>query len=155
MFSGTIADNIRYGLTGRTDAEVAAAAEVASAREFIERFPAGFATQIGTRGVQLSGGQRQRLAIARAVLRRPRILILDEATNALYSQSEAFVHQALRALDYGPTTFIVAHRLSTVINIDRVLVLEQGRIIDSGRHDELVKTSPVYRQLVETHLAVR
>ena len=101
LFSGTIADNIRYGLTGRTDAEVAAAAEVASAREFIERFPAGFATQIGTRGVQLSGGQRQRLAIARAVLRRPRILILDEATNALDSQSEAFVHQALRALDYG------------------------------------------------------
>jgi ATP-binding cassette subfamily B protein len=155
LFSGTIADNIRYGLSGRTDAEVVAAAEVASAREFIERFPAGFATEIGTRGVQLSGGQRQRLAIARAVLRRPRILILDEATNALDSQSEAFVHQALRALDYGPTTFIVAHRLSTVINIDRVVVVEHGRIIESGRHDELVKTSPVYRQLVETQLAVR
>jgi ABC-type multidrug transport system fused ATPase/permease subunit len=155
LFSGTIADNIRYGLPGRTDAEVVAAAEVASAREFIERFPAGFATEIGTRGVQLSGGQRQRLAIARAVLRRPRILILDEATNALDSQSEAFVHQALRALDYGPTTFIVAHRLSTVINIDRVVVVEHGRIIESGRHDELVKTSPVYRQLVETQLAVR
>jgi len=154
LFSGTIADNIRYGLDGRSDAEVAAAAELACAREFIERFPAGFTTQIGSRGVQLSGGQRQRLAIARAVLRRPRILVLDEATNALDSESEAFVHQALRALDYGPTTFIIAHRLSTVINIDRVVVLDRGRITGSGRHDELVKTSPVYRQLIETQLAV-
>jgi ABC-type multidrug transport system fused ATPase/permease subunit len=154
LFSGTIADNIRYGLDGRSDAEVAAAAELACAREFIERFPAGFTTQIGSRGVQLSGGQRQRLAIARAVLRRPRILVLDEATNALDSESEAFVHQALRALDYGPTTFIIAHRLSTVINIDRVVVLDRGRITDSGRHDELVKTSPVYRQLFETQLAI-
>jgi ABC-type multidrug transport system fused ATPase/permease subunit len=155
LFSGTIADNIRYGLDGKSDAEVAAAAEVASAREFIERFPAGFATTIGARGVQLSGGQRQRLAIARAVLRRPRILILDEATNALDSESEAFVHQALRALDYGPTTFIIAHRLSTVIGIDRVVVLDRGRVADSGRHDELVKTSPVYRQLIETQLTAR
>ena len=155
LFSGTIADNIRYGLAERSDAEVAAAAEMACAREFIERFPAGFATPIGTRGVQLSGGQRQRLAIARAVLRRPRILILDEATNALDSESEAFVHQALLALDYGPTTFIVAHRLSTVINIGRVLVLERGQIVHSGRHDELLRTSPVYRQLIETQLAVR
>jgi len=154
LFSGTIADNIRYGLDGRSEAEVAAAAELACAREFIERFPAGFTTQIGSRGVQLSGGQRQRLAIARAVLRRPRILVLDEATNALDSESEAFVHQALRALDYGPTTFIIAHRLSTVINIDRVVVLDRGRITDSGRHDELVKTSPVYRQLIETQLAL-
>ena len=154
LFSGTIADNIRYGLDGRSDAEVAAAAELACAREFIERFPAGFTTQIGSRGVQLSGGQRQRLAIARAVLRRPRILVLDEATNALDSESEAFVHQALRALDYGPTTFIIAHRLSTVINIDRVVVLDRGRITDSGRHDELVKTSSVYRQLIETQLAL-
>jgi ATP-binding cassette subfamily B protein len=153
LFSGTIADNIRYGLTGRSDAEVAAAADLACAREFIERFPAGFATTIGTRGVQLSGGQRQRLAIARAVLRRPTVLVLDEATNALDSESETFVHQALRALDYGPTIFIIAHRLSTVINLDRVVVLDRGRIVDSGPHEELVKTSPVYRQLVETQLA--
>jgi len=153
LFSGTIADNIRYGLTAPSDAEVAAAAELACAREFIERFPAGFATTIGARGVQLSGGQRQRLAIARAVLRRPRILILDEATNALDSESEAFVHQALRALDHGATTFIIAHRLSTVLNVDRVIVLDHGRIVDSGRHHELLKTSAVYRQLVETQLA--
>jgi ABC-type multidrug transport system fused ATPase/permease subunit len=155
LFSGTIADNIRYGLPARSDAEVAAAAELACAREFIERMPDGFATPVGARGVQLSGGQRQRLAIARAVLRRSPILILDEATNALDAESEAFVHQALRALDYGPTTFIIAHRLSTVINIDRVVVLDRGRIVDSGRHDELVKTSSVYRQLVETQLAAR
>jgi ABC-type multidrug transport system fused ATPase/permease subunit len=155
LFSGTIADNIRYGLPARSDAEVAAAAELACAREFIERMPDGFATPVGARGVQLSGGQRQRLAIARAVLRRSPILILDEATNALDSESEAFVHQALRALDYGPTTFIIAHRLSTVINIDRVVVLDRGRVVDSGRHDELVKTSPIYRQLVETQLAAR
>ena len=149
LFSGTIADNIRFGLTTRTDAEVA------RAREFIDRFPSGFATEIGARGVQLSGGQRQRLAIARAVLRRPRILVLDEATNALDSESEAFVLTALRALDYGPTTFVIAHRLSTVINIDRVVVLDRGQIIDSGRHAELVKTSPVYRQLIETQLTAR
>jgi ABC-type multidrug transport system fused ATPase/permease subunit len=153
LFSGTIADNIRYGLAARSDAEVAAAAELACAREFIECFPAGFATTIGTRGVQLSGGQRQRLAIARAVLRRPKILILDEATNALDSESEAFVHRALRALDYGVTTFIIAHRLSTVLHVDRVVMLDRGRIVESGRHDELVKTSVVYRQLVETQLA--
>jgi ATP-binding cassette subfamily B protein len=152
LFSGTIAENIRYG-AARSDSEVAAAAELACAREFIERFPAGFATTIGARGVQLSGGQRQRLAIARAVLRRPRILILDEATNALDSESEAFVHQALRALDHGATTVIIAHRLSTVLNVDRVIVLDRGRIVESGRHDELVKTSSVYRQLVETQLA--
>src|SRR5262249_59440377 len=115
---------------------------------------AGFATPIGSRGVQLSGGQGEALAIARAVLRRPRILVLDEATNALDSESEAFVHQALRALDYGPTTFIIAHRLSTVINIDRVVVLDRGQITGSGRHDELVKTSAVYRQLIETQLSV-
>src|SRR5262245_33660458 len=153
LFSGTIADNIRYGLVTRSDSEVAAAAELSGAREFIERFPAGFATPVGTRGVQLSGGQRQRLAIARGILRRPRILILDEATNALDSESEAFVHRALRTLDYRPTTLIIAHRLSTVINVDRVVVLERGRIVEVGRHDELLKTSGVYRQLVETQLA--
>jgi ABC-type multidrug transport system fused ATPase/permease subunit len=153
LFSGTIADNIRYGLVTRSDSEMAAAAELSGAREFIERFPDGFATTVGTRGVQLSGGQRQRLAIARGILRRPRILILDEATNALDSESEAFVHKALRTLDYRPTTLIIAHRLSTVINVDRVVVLERGRIVEIGRHDELLKTSGVYRKLVETQLA--
>jgi ABC-type multidrug transport system fused ATPase/permease subunit len=154
LFSGTIGDNIRYGLVSRSHSEVVAAAELASAQEFIERFPAGYATTIGTRGVQLSGGQRQRLAIARGVLRRPKILVLDEATNALDSESEAFVHKALGALDYRPTTLIIAHRLSTVINVDRVVVLDRGRIVEVGPHDELVKTSVVYRRLIETQLTV-
>ena len=152
LFSGTIADNIRFGLTGRSDAEVAAAAELACAREFIERFPAGFATAIGTRGVQLSGGQRQRLAIARAVLRRPRLLILDEATNALDSESETFVHQALRALDYGPTTFIIAHRLSTVRDADEILVFEGGRIMERGGFHDLVRQGGRFAELVRTQL---
>jgi ATP-binding cassette subfamily B protein len=152
LFSGTIADNIRFGLAAG-DAEVAAAAEVACAREFIDRLPGGFATEIGARGVQLSGGQRQRLAIARAVLRRPRILILDEATNALDAESAGNVYRALRALDQAPTTLIIAHRVPAVIDVDRVVVLDRGRIVDSGRHAELLRVSAVYRQLVETQLA--
>jgi ATP-binding cassette subfamily B protein len=152
LFSGSVADNIRYGRAGASDEEVMAAAELASAREFIERLPEGFQTAIGDRGVQLSGGQRQRLAIARAVLRRPSLLILDEATSALDSESESFVHDALRALDYGPTTLVIAHRLSTVVNLDRVVVFDHGRIVDIGRHHELLQTCPLYRQLVETQL---
>jgi ATP-binding cassette subfamily B protein len=152
LFSGSVADNIRYGRADASDQEVAAAAELACARDFVERLPHGFQTAIGDRGVQLSGGQRQRLAIARAVLRRPALLILDEATSALDSESESFVHDALRALDYGPTTLVIAHRLSTVVNLDRVVVLDRGRIAGIGRHDELLQTCPLYRQLVETQL---
>jgi ABC-type multidrug transport system fused ATPase/permease subunit len=103
--------------------------------------------------VQLSGGQRQRLAIARALLRRPKILVLDEATSALDAGLESVVQQALRAIEYHPTTIIIAHRLSTVAHVDRVVVLEQGRIVDSGTHDELIRTSDFYRQLVQTQLA--
>ena len=103
--------------------------------------------------MQLSGGQRQRIAIARAVLRRPNILILDEATSALDSELESVVQESLRALDYRPTTLIIAHRLSTVASVDRVVVLDRGRIVDAGRHDELVHTSAFYRQLVQTQIA--
>ena len=152
LFSRSIAENIRYGRLEADDEEIEEAAELACAREFIERFPDRYATQIGDRGVQLSGGQRQRLAIARAVLRRPKILLLDEATSALDAESEAFVQQALRVLDYKPTTLIVAHRLSTVVKVDRVVVIDQGRIISAGPHDQLLQTCEFYRQLVETQL---
>lgn len=152
LFSGSIADNIRYGRPDATHEQVAAAAALAHAREFIDRFPAGLETTIGERGLQLSGGQRQRLAIARAVLRHPRILILDEATSALDSENESFVQDALRALPYRPTTFVIAHRLSSVATVDRVVVLDRGRIVAVGRHHELLRSSDRYRQLVETQL---
>jgi len=152
LFSRTIADNISYGSVAPGAAAVEAAAELACADEFIHRLPGGYDAPIGDRGVQLSGGQRQRLAIARAVLRRPSILILDEATSALDAGLESVVQEALRAIDYHPTTVIIAHRLSTVANVNRVVVLDAGRIVESGTHDELLRTSPFYRQLVQTQL---
>ncbi|MBI3494033.1 MAG: ATP-binding cassette domain-containing protein [Acidobacteria bacterium] len=152
LFSRSIADNIRSGRAAADDADVRAAAKVAHAEEFITRLPDGYATPVGDRGVQLSGGQRQRLAIARAVLRRPCVLILDEATSALDAESESLVQDALRVLDYRPTTIIVAHRLSTVVNVDQVVVLDRGQIVAIGRHDTLLQTCDFYRQLVETQL---
>ena len=111
--------------------------------------------EVGDRGVQLSGGQRQRLAIARALLRRPKILILDEATSALDAGLESVVQRALRAIEYRPTTLIIAHRLSTVAHVDRVVVLDQGRIVERGTHDQLIQTSAFYRQLVQTQLTAQ
>jgi ATP-binding cassette subfamily B protein len=155
LFSRTIAENIRYGRAEVDDRELRAAAATAHAHEFIARFPNDYDTPIGDRGVQLSGGQRQRLAIARAVLSRPPILVLDEATSALDAESESLVQEALRATvhsDYRPTTLIVAHRLSTVVNVDRVVVLDEGRILAAGRHELLLRTCDFYRQLIETQL---
>jgi ABC-type multidrug transport system fused ATPase/permease subunit len=152
LFSRSIAENIRFGNPDASPDDVVAAADVACAREFIERLEDGFDTAAGDRGVRLSGGQRQRLAIARAVVKRPPILLLDEATSALDAENESLVHEALRALDYRPTTIIVAHRLSTVVHVHRVIVLDAGRIIAAGRHDELLRTSQFYRQLVDTQL---
>jgi ABC-type multidrug transport system fused ATPase/permease subunit len=152
VFSRTVGDNIRYGQPSADDRAVETAAAWASAVEFIGGLRGGFNASIGDRGVQLSGGQRQRLAIARALLRRPKILILDEATSALDVGLESVVQQALRAIEYQPTTIIIAHRLSTVAHVDRVVVLEQGRIVDSGTHEELLQTSGFYRQLVQTQL---
>ena len=153
LFSRSVGENIGFARAGATDAEIAEAAATSWAGEFIARLPKGFETPIGDRGVQLSGGQRQRIAIARAVLKRPRILVLDEATSALDSELESVVQESLRALDYRPTTLIIAHRLSTVASVDRVVVLDRGRIVDAGRHDELVHTSAFYRQLVQTQIA--
>ena len=155
LFSRTIGENISYGVSGADTESIASAAALASADEFIRRLPEGYATPVGDRGVQLSGGQRQRLAIARALLRRPQILILDEATSALDAELESVVQEALRAIDYHPTTIIIAHRLSTVASVDRVIVLDHGRIVESGTHDDLLHKSTFYRQLVQTQLVAQ
>ena len=149
LFSSSLAENIRYGKPDATDAEVEAAARVANAHEFIARFPDGYATKVGERGVQLSGGQRQRVAIARAVLKNPRVLILDEATSALDAESEHVVQEALDRLLAGRTTLVIAHRLSTVQRADRVVVIDGGRVVQEGTHAALVGEPGLYRRLVE------
>ena len=148
LFSGTIRDNIRYGRLEATDAEISAAAKAANAHEFIERLELKYQTEVGERGLQLSGGQRQRIAIARAVLRNPRILLLDEATSALDTESEMAVQEALDRLMQGRTSFIIAHRLSTVYRSDRIFVLEHGQVVEEGKHEELLsKDSGLYKRL--------
>jgi ATP-binding cassette subfamily B protein len=149
LFSSSIADNIRYGREGATDADVEAAARAANAHDFVSRFPDGYRTLVGERGVQLSGGQKQRVAIARAVLKDPRILVLDEATSALDAESEHLVKEALDRLMSGRTTLIIAHRLSTVADADRVVVLDGGVIVQSGAHAALMAEEGLYKRLVE------
>jgi ATP-binding cassette subfamily B protein len=149
LFSTTVAENIRYGRPGATLDEVREAARTANAASFVERFPDGYDTLVGERGVQLSGGQKQRVAIARAVLKDPRILVLDEATSALDAESEHLVKEALQRLMRGRTTLVIAHRLSTVKDAHRVLVLDGGRIVQSGAHAELLREEGLYRRLVE------
>ena len=152
LFSTSIEENIRYGRSNATREEVLKACEVANARTFIERFPEGLATPVGERGVQLSGGQKQRIAIARAVLKDPAILILDEATSALDAESEHLVKEALDRLMTGRTTMVIAHRLSTVRDADRVLVMDGGKIAQSGTHDTLMAQEGIYKKLVERQL---
>jgi len=149
LFSGSLEENLLYGKPDATEAEVRAAAAAANADEFIRQLPEGYLTVVGERGLRLSGGQRQRVAIARTFLKNPPILILDEATAALDSESENLIHDALRRLMRGRTTFIIAHRLSTVMNADRIVVIEAGTICEIGRHPDLLRRSGVYRQLYE------
>jgi subfamily B ATP-binding cassette protein MsbA len=149
LFSGTVGENIRYGRPDATPAEVEAAARAANAHEFITAFDLGYDTVVGERGVKLSGGQRQRIAIARALLKDPRILILDEATSALDNESEALVQAALERLMQGRTTFVIAHRLSTVRNADRILVMDAGQIVQDGTHAQLLAAGGLYRDLYE------
>ncbi|HLG04395.1 MAG TPA: ABC subfamily B transporter ATP-binding protein, partial [Bacteroidia bacterium] len=148
LFGGTIRENIAYGKPGASEAQIIEAARKANAYNFIESFPDKFETKVGDRGIQLSGGQRQRIAIARAVLKNPSILILDEATSSLDSESERVVQEALDLLMVGRTSFVIAHRLSTIRNADRILVIEKGKVVESGSHDDLMAVeNGLYRSL--------
>jgi ABC-type multidrug transport system fused ATPase/permease subunit len=148
LFGGSIHENIAYGKPGATRAEVEAAAAKANAHTFISEFPEGYETLVGERGVKLSGGQRQRIAIARAVLKDPAILLLDEATSSLDAESERLVQEALDLLMVNRTTIVIAHRLSTIRKADAILVLDKGKVIEKGTHQELMQVEGgLYRQL--------
>jgi ATP-binding cassette subfamily B protein len=149
LFSANVWDNLKYGHPDATEAEVYTAVKAAHAEEFIEQLPDGYQSFLGEQGVKLSGGQKQRLAIARAILRDPKILLLDEATSALDAQSEHYVQQALDGLMKGRTTFIIAHRLATVRHVDRIAVFDRGQLVDVGSHEELLESSELYRRLAE------
>ena len=154
LFGGTIKENIEYGKPGASQAEIEEAARKANAQEFIDKFPEGYDTVVGERGIQLSGGQRQRIAIARAVLKDPKILILDEATSSLDSESERLVQEALDKLMVGRTSIVIAHRLSTIRNADKILVLDGGEIVESGTHSDLLNHEKgVYKGLLELQMS--
>lgn len=153
LFDGTVGENIGYGLRNATQEQIVEAARAANADEFIRQLENGYETVIGERGVRLSGGQRQRLAIARALLADPRILILDEATSNLDSESERLIHQSLERLMQGRTSFVIAHRLSTILGADKIVVLEQGQVVETGTHEQLMARSGRYRQMVELQMA--
>jgi subfamily B ATP-binding cassette protein MsbA len=149
LFDGTIRENIVFSKPHATDDEVRNAGRIAHCDEFVNRFEKGYDTIVGERGVKLSGGQRQRVAIARAILADPRVLVLDEATSSLDSESEAMIQDGLRSLRQGRTTFVIAHRLSTIMSANQILVLDAGRIVERGTHRELIGANGLYRRLYE------
>jgi ATP-binding cassette subfamily B protein len=152
LFSGTIRDNIRYGRPDATDDEVLAAAQAAQAHDFILSFPEGYDTVLGQRGVNLSGGQKQRIAIARALLIKPAVLILDDSTSSVDVETETKIQAALEDVMRHHTRFVIAQRISTVLNADKILVLDEGQIAAEGTHSELLASSPIYREIYESHL---
>lgn len=149
LFSGTLKENIAYGFNEATDEEIEAASRAANAHEFISEFPKGYLTQIGERGVKLSGGQKQRISIARALLKNPNLIVLDEATAALDTESEKMIQDSLNTLLQGKTSLVIAHRLSTIRMASQIVVLEKGEIVECGTHEELLEKSGRYRQLYE------
>jgi ATP-binding cassette subfamily B protein len=155
IFGASARENIRYGRPGASDAEIEAAARAAAADDFIRKLPEGYDTFLGERGARLSGGQKQRIAIARAMLKNPPILLLDEATSSLDSESERLIQDALETLMRGRTTLVIAHRLATAINSDRIVVIDRGRIAGVGRHEQLLRENPLYARLAELQFGER
>jgi subfamily B ATP-binding cassette protein MsbA len=152
LVKGTIADNVRFGLRTATDDAVVEALRRAHAWGFVERLPGGIQAMVGEQGSSLSGGQRQRLAIARAVLRNPAILVMDEATSQIDAESEEQINDAIVDFGAGRTVLVIAHRLSTVLACERIVVMDHGRVVDTGRHDELLGRCDLYRRLAQAQL---
>jgi ABC-type multidrug transport system fused ATPase/permease subunit len=149
LFNGTIRENILYGRPDATDEEMIAAAKMANAHEFITSFPGGYEQEVGERGIKLSGGQKQRISIARAILADPRILILDEATSSVDTESEILIQEAMERLMRSRTTFVIAHRLSTVKNADKIVALDHGRVAEIGNHEALLDHGGIYAEMYE------
>jgi ATP-binding cassette subfamily B protein len=152
LFSGTIRENIAFGKPEASQAEIEAASKAAQAHDFIMSFPEGYNTHVGERGTTLSGGQKQRVAIARALLLNPRILILDDSTSSVDLNTEAEIQKALDSLMRGRTSFVIAQRISTVINADKIIVLDKGEIVAEGKHQDLMEDSPIYAEIYNSQI---